>query len=103
MVDGLGEGADSGVDNDVDDGVGEGEKGVRSGIAIKVAATVGDGDAGSEPEDLEGGAGSMGTIISTVLAGAADSSSWHPVNKLAKKRHPENNRTNKKNVSMSPD
>jgi hypothetical protein len=88
----------------VGNGVAEGENGARSGIVVIVAATVEVGEATSEPESVEDGAGSIvGTEISALLAGAADSSSWHPVNKPAKKRHPENARTRKRSLFMSPD
>jgi hypothetical protein len=82
----------------------EGENGVRSGIIVVVATTVAVGEAGAKPGDVEDGAGSkVGTEISPILAGVAGSSSWHPVNKPAKKRHPEKARIRIKSLFMSPD
>ena len=82
--------------------MGKGENGLLSAIVVMVAATV--GDAGVEPEDVEDGDGSkVETEISTALAGASDSSSWHPASNPAKKRQPDNARTSKKIVSISPD
>ena len=85
-------------------GVAEGENGVRSGMVVIVTTTVGVGEAGAEPGDVEDGAGSkVGTETSTLLAGAADSSSWHPATKLTKRKEPASTRTNKNIESISPD